>query len=214
MKRVIPARSKRSGTRAGGLSSVASTMALPDPCELDPTIASDRNEEVEGIDSMPGLEDMIEKTESAIFQAPKENAARMSRQANLHSKSLKFAKFRGSTSDKGTWKKLRKSFIEEMRQLSKLRHPCICTVMGAVIGKSAEPMLVMEYMDHGSLNDLLKNDTIVIDGEVILPILRDISQGLRFLHSANPQVIHGGTFYQSLSITDDFSIAVLTIVSR
>lgn len=73
-----------------------------------------------------------------------------------------------------------------------LSHIMHMHLLGAVIGKSIEPMLIMEYMDHGSLFDLLKNETVVIDGEVILPILRDISQGVRFLHSANPQVIHGG----------------------
>jgi len=54
-----------------------------------------------------------------------------------------------------------------------------------------EPMLVMEYMDYGSLYDLLHNETMAIDGEFLLPILRDISQGMRFLHAANPQVLHG-----------------------
>jgi len=88
-------------------------------------------------------------------------------------------------------KKLRKEFVAEMRYLSKLRHPCVTTVMGAVIAKKHDPMLVMEYMDHGSLHDLLHNKTIILDGDLILPILRDIAQGLRFLHAANPQVIHG-----------------------
>ena len=46
-------------------------------------------------------------------------------------------------------------------------------------------------MDHGSLYDLLHNETMVIEGEILLPILRDVSQGVRFLHSADPQVIHG-----------------------
>ena len=42
--------------------------------------------------------------------------------------------------------KLRAQFVAEMRQLSKLRHPCICTVMGACNsrpGDTSEPMLVM-----------------------------------------------------------------------
>ena len=38
---------------------------------------------------------------------------------------------------------LRNQFIAEMRHLSKLRHPCVTTVMGAVIDKGEEPMLVM-----------------------------------------------------------------------
>merc|ERR1711935_342000 len=45
--------------------------------------------------------------------------------------------------------------------------------------------------DHGSLYDVLHNDTMVLEGEIILPILCDIAQGLRFLHAATPPVIHG-----------------------
>ena len=85
---------------------------------------------------------------------------------------------------------LKQDFMAEMRYLSKLRHPCVTTVMGAVIQKGHDPMLVMEYMDHGSLHDLLHNETLVLDGDLVLPILRDIAQGLRFLHAATPQVIH------------------------
>ncbi|CAB9505497.1 activated protein kinase catalytic subunit alpha-1 [Seminavis robusta] len=86
-------------------------------------------------------------------------------------------------------KRMKLEFIEEMRYLSKLRHPCVTTIMGAVLGK--DPMLVMEYMDHGSLYDLLHNETMVIEGDLLVNVLRDISQGIRFLHSATPQVIHG-----------------------
>jgi hypothetical protein len=38
---------------------------------------------------------------------------------------------------------MRENFIEEMRYLSKMRHPCITTVMGAVVARDSEPMLVM-----------------------------------------------------------------------
>jgi len=46
-------------------------------------------------------------------------------------------------------------------------------------------------MEHGSLWDILHNETMYIEGEIVLPILQDISQGMRFLHSATPPVIHG-----------------------
>ena len=58
----------------------------------------------------------------------------------------------------------------------------------------------MEYMDHGSLYDLLQNETMVLDGEQILPLLKDISQGVRFLHSAKPQVIHGDLKAQNILV--------------
>lgn len=86
---------------------------------------------------------------------------------------------------------LKREFIQEMRLLAKLRHPCITTVMGAVLDGVHEPMLIMECMDRGSLYDILHNKTMDLDGEIILPLLTDISQGMRFLHCAKPEVIHG-----------------------
>jgi len=74
-------------------------------------------------------------------------------------------------------KGMRKSFIEEMRTLSKLRHPCITTLMGAVFPHGEPPLLVMEYMDNGSLRDLLSNQTFPVDPEQTLPLIRDVLQG-------------------------------------
>ncbi|CAJ1963245.1 unnamed protein product [Cylindrotheca closterium] len=62
--------------------------------------------------------------------------------------------------------------------------------MGAVIDGS-EPMLVMEFMEHGSLYEVLQNPTIALESDLILHIIQDIAQGTRFLHSSNPPVIHG-----------------------
>eukprot|EP00980_Cylindrotheca_fusiformis_P024979 scaffold12839_cov119-Cylindrotheca_fusiformis.AAC.5 len=52
-------------------------------------------------------------------------------------------------------------------------------------------MLVMECMDHGSLYDVLHNNTMQLESILLLHIIQDIAQGMRFLHSAIPQVIHG-----------------------
>lgn len=97
----------------------------------------------------------------------------------------------GSCSTGKNYEQLKQDFIVEMRILSRLRHPCITTVMGSVIDQREEPMLVMEYMENGSLYDLLHNASIAVDGELIFPILQDIARGARFLHAADPKVIHG-----------------------
>jgi len=112
------------------------------------------------------------------------------------------------TSFKDEYSRLKSDFIVEMRQLSKLRHPCITTVMGAVIATREEPMLIMEYMDHGSLYDLLHNQTLQIEGELVLPILRDIAQGVRFLHAAEPQVVHGDLKAQNILVDSKFRAKV------
>ncbi|CAB9519143.1 Receptor-type guanylate cyclase gcy [Seminavis robusta] len=87
--------------------------------------------------------------------------------------------------------RLREEFCKEMRTLSRLRHPCVTTVMGAVVDPKVEPMLIMEYMEHGSLQDILQNETMFIEKEMLLSILKDIASGCRFLHSADPPVLHG-----------------------
>jgi serine/threonine protein kinase len=107
-----------------------------------------------------------------------------------------------------TYNQLKADFIHEMRLLSKLRHPCITTVMGAVISPREEPLLVMELMDHGSLFDLLHNETMIVEGEMVLQILRDIAQGLRFLHAAKPQVIHGDLKAQNVLVDSKFRAKV------
>ena len=106
------------------------------------------------------------------------------------------------------YSRLKADFVAEMRHLSKLRHPCITTVMGAVISRRDDPMLVMEYMDHGSLYDILHNETMVLEGDFVLPILRDISQGMRFLHAASPQVIHGDLKAQNVLVDSKFRAKV------
>ncbi|CAJ1950025.1 unnamed protein product [Cylindrotheca closterium] len=82
-------------------------------------------------------------------------------------------------------------FVKEMRLLSKLRHPNITTVMGAVIEKGVEQMMIMEYMEHGSLQEVLLNPSIMLEADLIHSILQDIAQGVRFLHASKPPIVHG-----------------------
>jgi len=110
-----------------------------------------------------------------------------------------------------TWRqhyRLRKDFIREMRTLSRLRHPCVTTIMGAVMSSSAEPALVLELMNHGSLYNMLHNDTVVIDREMALPILCDIAQGIRFLHAASPFIVHGDIKAQNVLLDAKFRAKV------
>eukprot|EP00873_Tetraselmis_striata_P012942 jgi/Tetstr1/433206/TSEL_022494.t1 len=81
-----------------------------------------------------------------------------------------------------------KAFEEEMRLMVHLRHPNIVTVMGAVMGE--DPLLVMECMENGSLRDLLLNETFVLEPQILLSLLTDVASGLKFLHMANPPIVH------------------------
>ena len=102
-----------------------------------------------------------------------------------------------------------KDFIAEMKQLSKLRHPAITTVMGAIFDKNdSEPALVMECMSRGSLYDILHNTTVAIDGNILLPILQDVCRGVRFLHCADPPILHGDLKSANILVDDRFRAKV------
>jgi serine/threonine protein kinase len=126
-------------------------------------------------------------------------------------RALKYGPLTNSVGDRQQKNRLLKAdFVREMRHLSKLRHPCITTVMGAVISRVEEPMLVMEYMNLGSLHDVLHNESIGLDiGEHILPILQDVAQGMRFLHAASPhQVVHGDLKAKNVLIDSNYRAKV------
>ena len=63
-------------------------------------------------------------------------------------------------------------------------------------------------VEHGSLFDILHNETMILDAEIILPILQDMTQGMRFLHSSQPQVVHGHLKSQNILVDKNFRAKV------
>ncbi|CAB9497189.1 activated protein kinase catalytic subunit alpha-1 [Seminavis robusta] len=104
--------------------------------------------------------------------------------------------------------KMKDEFVKEMRLLSKLRHPSITTVMGAVLSSGTEPMMIMEYMHFGSLYDLLHNECIELEGEVLLGMLQDVVSGIRFLHSSDPLILHGDLKSHNILVDSKFKAKV------
>ena len=79
-----------------------------------------------------------------------------------------------------------------MQVMVHLRHPNITTIMGAC-PKSPEgdpPLLVMEYMQYGSLYEMLHNKMALLDGGMILRFAKDIATGMNYLHSCKPPILH------------------------
>lgn len=66
----------------------------------------------------------------------------------------------------------------------------------------------MEHMQMGSLYDLLHNDSMILEGELLLPILQDIARGIRFLHAASPQIIHGDLKSANVLVDNRFKAKV------
>eukprot|EP00980_Cylindrotheca_fusiformis_P026622 scaffold16657_cov105-Cylindrotheca_fusiformis.AAC.1 len=66
----------------------------------------------------------------------------------------------------------------------------------------------MEYMGNGSLFDLLQNETLYTGGEIIMQIVRDVAQGLRFLHASKPPILHGDLKAKNILIDSRFRAKV------
>ncbi|EGD75745.1 TKL/DICTY4 protein kinase [Salpingoeca rosetta] len=99
-------------------------------------------------------------------------------------------------------------FMEEMRLLSRLRHPCIATMLGAIMTKSREFLLVMEHLEHGSLYDFLRNDELPTPDIFLLPIVKDIVSGMRYIHNLKPPVVHGDLKTKNVLVDGNFKAKV------
>ena len=76
--------------------------------------------------------------------------------------------------------------------------------MGACIESGREPLLVMEHMEHGSLYDLLHNSTLQMEGDVVIPMIKDIVAGERSQMRVSSRVwmwAHWGLVTHSLNST-------------
>ncbi|KAK9807738.1 hypothetical protein WJX72_007609 [[Myrmecia] bisecta] len=99
--------------------------------------------------------------------------------------------------------------ISELPALVRLRHPNITTIMGACVDSSLRyPLLVMEYMDRGSLYDVLHNLTVPLDGSLQIAILKDIASGVRHLHLAKPPVLHADLKSRNILVDTNFRAKV------
>jgi serine/threonine protein kinase/ABC-type glycerol-3-phosphate transport system substrate-binding protein len=109
-------------------------------------------------------------------------------------------------------------FLTKIRPVSQLRHPCITTVMGVIVKSGYEsaqcmpitgqPALVVEYMSNGSLRDLLHNQCVPLDTDMALPMIRDIVQGMRFLHAGRRPVVHGDLKSSNVLVDSNFRAKV------
>lgn len=84
---------------------------------------------------------------------------------------------------------IKQKFIRECKLMSSLRHPNIVQFLGiCFLHDSTLPILLMEYMATNLESFLAVSHNIPV--LVKVSILYDVAQGLAYLHSHNPSVIH------------------------
>ena len=96
-------------------------------------------------------------------------------------------------------------FIQECLLHSRLKHKNIVKMLGVYMHDESEwPVLVMELMEYGTLSQLTLNDEeLFIPTYVKLSILQDVSEGLVYLHTMNPPILHCDLTPYNILLTAD-----------
>ena len=100
-------------------------------------------------------------------------------------------------------------FETEIMFMRTVRHKNIVLFIGA--GKSQPgdvPFLVMEYMERGSLKNVLYDLSIDIDYERKLSFAMDSARGMHFLHTLEPPRIHRDLKSDNLLVSKDWIVKV------
>ena len=100
-------------------------------------------------------------------------------------------------------------FETEIMFMRTVRHKNIVLFIGA--GKSQPgdvPFLVMEYMERGSLRNVLYDLSIDIDYERKLLFAMDVARGMHFLHTLEPPRIHRDLKSDNLLVSREWIVKV------
>ncbi|KNC55148.1 uncharacterized protein AMSG_12385 [Thecamonas trahens ATCC 50062] len=89
-------------------------------------------------------------------------------------------------------------FVDEAHTLHLLRHPNIVIFMGVTL---EPPAIVTEFMDRGSMYEILHAPDLAIDNSIALKWAHNIAQGLQYLSHAG--IVHGD--FKSLNVLFDSS---------
>ncbi len=65
----------------------------------------------------------------------------------------------------------------------------------------------------GSLFDLIHNATLQLEGDVVGPMLVDVARGMRFLHAADPPLIHGDLKSRNILVDANLRAKAISIFS-
>lgn len=95
----------------------------------------------------------------------------------------------------------------EARIMNSIRHPHVLSLMG-ISPYPPEVCIIMEYMSHGSLFEVIKDKKIPLSWELKKRIASDAAKGMNFLHHHEPIIIHRDLKTQNLLLDDGWRVKV------
>ncbi len=126
---------------------------------------------------------------------------------------------------KGIWKGLevavkrfiRQNFEErlmlelrvETAMLSSLRHPNIVLFIGSCVQRN-NTCVVSEYVER-NLYDILHNHSVKLSLKRKLQVLRGVANGMAFLHSLDPPILHWNLKSSNVLVEEDWNAKVADV---
>eukprot|EP00899_Mesostigma_viride_P020570 jgi/Mesvir1/28514/Mv13033-RA.1 len=94
-----------------------------------------------------------------------------------------------------------------------LRHPNVETVLGAAMHKDKVLHIVTETLTGGSLYGLLMNKTLALDNDILIQLLLDAANGMRFLHGRKEgPIVHGNLHPGGLMLDGKVTLKVASVL--
>lgn len=98
-----------------------------------------------------------------------------------------------------------RDFKAEVLLMARMNHPCILGFLGVV----PSPLcLVSEYCSNGNLFDLLHNSPVRLPWHLRLRMALEVAEGMKFLHSTTPVIIHRDLKSLNLLVDRDWHVKV------
>ncbi|KAL6062440.1 putative serine/threonine-protein kinase drkA, variant 2 [Balamuthia mandrillaris] len=98
-------------------------------------------------------------------------------------------------------------FKAEALILRNLRHPNVVLFMGTCTRRD-EMSIITEFMSRGNLRDVLNDESVDLSWELILKIASDAAQGMNYLHTYQPPIIHRDLKSHNLLVDENYNVKV------
>eukprot|EP00742_Colponemidia_sp_Colp-10_P009081 GILJ01009877.1.p1 GENE.GILJ01009877.1~~GILJ01009877.1.p1 ORF type:complete len:582 (-),score=74.99 GILJ01009877.1:226-1971(-) len=102
-------------------------------------------------------------------------------------------------------KDMSREFIDEVAVMSKLRHPNIVLYMGASVSPP-HYVIMTEYLNRGSLFDLLHVKRMRLDSELLVHVAKSIALGMCYLHQSG--VLHCDLKSSNILVDEFFNVKI------
>eukprot|EP00708_Paratrimastix_pyriformis_P004962 GAFH01003921.1.p2 GENE.GAFH01003921.1~~GAFH01003921.1.p2 ORF type:complete len:219 (-),score=48.34 GAFH01003921.1:5-661(-) len=88
-----------------------------------------------------------------------------------------------------------------------LRHPCVVRLLGTTL-VDGQRAIITEFLSRGSLAELIHDEAAPLPLPLRLRMALDVANGISYLHTRDPPIVHRDIKPQNLLLTEDLRVKV------